>query len=71
MCRSGLSPKQRAKVFIENCAHPDFKPGLADYFRRAKEDSYGRMRRRGSMKHRPGIGSSSKPVRWRSERQNI
>jgi len=28
-------------VIIENCAHPDFKPGLADYFRRAKEDSYG------------------------------
>ena len=37
----GLSPKQRAKVIIENCAHPDFKPGLADYFRRANEDSYG------------------------------
>ncbi|HTT47498.1 MAG TPA: acetyl-CoA hydrolase/transferase family protein [Pseudolabrys sp.] len=37
----GLSPKQRAKVVIENCAHPDYRPLLADYFRRAKEDSYG------------------------------
>jgi succinyl-CoA:acetate CoA-transferase len=37
----GLSPKQRAKVIIENCAHPDYRPALADYFRRAKEDSYG------------------------------
>ena len=37
----GLSPKQRAKVIIENCAHPDYRPALADYFRRAKEHSYG------------------------------
>nr|WP_246573671.1 acetyl-CoA hydrolase/transferase family protein [Chelatococcus asaccharovorans] len=37
----GLSPKQRAKVIIENCAHPDFRPALADYFRRAREHSYG------------------------------
>ncbi|MDR0735905.1 MAG: acetyl-CoA hydrolase/transferase family protein, partial [Zoogloeaceae bacterium] len=26
----GLSPKQRAQVVIENCAHPDFKPALKD-----------------------------------------
>ena len=27
----GLSPKERAKVIIENCAHPDYKPMLNDY----------------------------------------
>jgi succinyl-CoA:acetate CoA-transferase len=37
----GLSPKQRAEVIIANCAHPDYRPGLADYFRRAKAHSYG------------------------------
>ncbi len=31
----GLSPKQRAKAVIENCAHPDFKPMLQDYYDRA------------------------------------
>jgi succinyl-CoA:acetate CoA-transferase len=38
-----LSPKQRAKIIIENCAHPDYRPALADYFRRAKEHSYGQQ----------------------------
>jgi succinyl-CoA:acetate CoA-transferase len=38
----GLSPKQRAPLIIENCAHPDYRPALADYFRRAKEQSYGK-----------------------------
>ena len=37
----GLSPKQRAEVIIANCAHPDYRPALADYFRRAKLGSYG------------------------------
>ncbi len=37
----GLSPKNRAKVIIENCAHPDFKPLLKDYFNRANSLSYG------------------------------
>jgi succinyl-CoA:acetate CoA-transferase len=37
----GLSPKQRARLIIENCAHPNYRPALADYFRRAKEHSYG------------------------------
>lgn len=38
----GLSPKQRAKVIIENCAHPTYKPMLADYFARAQQGgSYG------------------------------
>ncbi|WKT60465.1 acetyl-CoA hydrolase/transferase family protein [Microbulbifer thermotolerans] len=31
----GLSPKQRAKTIIENCAHPDYRPRLLDYFERA------------------------------------
>ena len=38
----GLSPKQRAKVIIENCAHPDYRPALADYFCRASRNSYGK-----------------------------
>ena len=38
----GLSPKQRAKVVIERCAHPDFRPRLQDYFDRACRDGYGR-----------------------------
>ena len=38
----GLSPKQRAKVIIENCAHPVYKPLLKDYFARAQQGgSYG------------------------------
>jgi succinyl-CoA:acetate CoA-transferase len=37
----GLSPKQRARVMIENCAHPDFKPALRDYCQRALRDSPG------------------------------
>lgn len=39
----GLSPKQRARVIIENCAHPDYRPDLNDYFRRAQEGSYGQQ----------------------------
>jgi len=37
----GLSPKQRAKVIIANCAHPSYRDQLEDYFRRAKLGSYG------------------------------
>lgn len=37
----GLSPKQRAKVIIDNCAHPSYRPTLADYFARAQKSSYG------------------------------
>ncbi len=37
----GLSPKQRAKTIIANCAHPDYRDHLADYFRRAQQGSYG------------------------------
>ena len=39
----GLSPKQRAKAIIESCAHPDYRPALNEYFRRAKEHSYGQQ----------------------------
>jgi len=39
----GLSPKQRAQVIIENCAHPDYRPALADYYRRARIGSYGQQ----------------------------
>ncbi|NJL07650.1 MAG: acetyl-CoA hydrolase/transferase family protein [Methylacidiphilales bacterium] len=37
----GLSPKQRAETIIANCSHPDYRPALADYFKRAKGGSYG------------------------------
>ncbi|MBN9452082.1 MAG: acetyl-CoA hydrolase/transferase family protein [Bosea sp.] len=39
----GLSPKQRARTIIANCAHPDYRPALEDYFRRALAGSYGQQ----------------------------
>ena len=38
----GLSPTQRAKVIIEKCAHPDYRPALQDYYRRALDLSPGK-----------------------------
>jgi succinyl-CoA:acetate CoA-transferase len=38
----GLSPKQRAKQIIEKCAHPDYKPLLREYYRKATELSPGK-----------------------------
>jgi len=38
----GLSPRQRAEKIIENCAHPDFKPALREYFNHSKQISPGR-----------------------------
>ncbi|KAF1705699.1 acetyl-CoA hydrolase/transferase family protein [Pseudoxanthomonas suwonensis] len=38
----GLSPKQRARAIINNCAHPDYRPMLQDYYDRALRDSKGR-----------------------------
>lgn len=35
----GLAPRERAKVIIENCAHPDYKEALKSYFIRACERS--------------------------------
>ncbi|MFT3754768.1 MAG: acetyl-CoA hydrolase/transferase family protein [Pseudoxanthomonas sp.] len=33
----GLSPRQRAQVIIDQCAHPDYRPQLQDYFDRARQ----------------------------------
>ena len=58
----GLSPKQRARLVIENCAAPDFKPLLKDYFRprqpKAPTDS---TRRTCSAKPTPSTSASSPP----------
>lgn len=35
----GLSPRQRAELIIEKCAHPDYKQQLWDYYKQAKEVS--------------------------------
>lgn len=37
----GFCPKERARVIIENCAHPDFKPMLMDYLERAEKATKG------------------------------
>ena len=47
----GLSPRQRAKLVIEQCAHPDFRPVLRDYLERAERLSFG--------KHTPHLLSES------------
>ncbi len=39
----GLSPKQRARAVIDNCAHPHFKPALNDYYKRALDHSPGKQ----------------------------
>lgn len=38
----GLSPKERARLLIERCAHPDYRPLLRDYFERACRDAPGK-----------------------------
>ncbi|HEV3511341.1 MAG TPA: acetyl-CoA hydrolase/transferase family protein [Candidatus Sulfotelmatobacter sp.] len=38
----GLSPRQRAKLIIEKCASPEYKPLLADYLSRSEQLSYGK-----------------------------
>ncbi|WP_316670844.1 acetyl-CoA hydrolase/transferase family protein [uncultured Propionibacterium sp.] len=35
----GLAPRQRAKKIIENCAHPDYRAQLTDYYEAALETS--------------------------------
>ncbi|HVP43619.1 MAG TPA: acetyl-CoA hydrolase/transferase family protein [Terriglobales bacterium] len=47
----GLSPRQRAKLVIDKCAHPDYRPLLSDYVQRAERMSYG--------KHTPHLPSES------------
>jgi succinyl-CoA:acetate CoA-transferase len=37
----GLSPKARARLVIERCAHPDFRPALRDYLARAERSGNG------------------------------
>jgi len=37
----GLSPRQRARLVIERCAHPDYRPLLQDYSARALRGSAG------------------------------
>ncbi len=36
----GLCPRERARVVIERCAHPDFKPMLWDYVERAEKGKF-------------------------------
>jgi succinyl-CoA:acetate CoA-transferase len=38
----GLSPRQRAKIIIEQCAHPDYRSLLRDYQDRAERLSFGK-----------------------------
>jgi succinyl-CoA:acetate CoA-transferase len=38
----GLAPRRRARKIIDNCAHPDFRPALNDYFDRAFARSRGK-----------------------------
>ena len=38
----GLSPRQRAKLIIEKCAHPDYRKLLRDYQERAERLSFGK-----------------------------
>ena len=37
----GLAPRKRAKAIIDNCAHPDFRPMLQDYYDRALASANG------------------------------
>ncbi|MDO4239856.1 acetyl-CoA hydrolase/transferase family protein [Micrococcus sp.] len=37
----GLSPKQRARMIIDTCAHPDYRDQLEDYYQRALKTSAG------------------------------
>jgi len=38
----GLSPRRRARLIIENCSSPEYKPLLLDYFHRAEELALGK-----------------------------
>ena len=37
----GLAPTQRARVIVENCAHPAYRPQLLDYMARARQKAPG------------------------------
>lgn len=36
----GLSPRERARAIINDCAHPDYRPLLLDYLQRAEQSHY-------------------------------
>lgn len=36
----GLAPRQRSRLIIERCAHPDFRPALLDYVQRAEANAH-------------------------------
>ncbi|GAA4736716.1 acetyl-CoA hydrolase/transferase family protein [Modestobacter marinus] len=38
----GLPPRKRAQLVIDECAHPDYRPLLTDYYERAERSAYGR-----------------------------
>jgi len=38
----GLAPRRRARLLIDRCAHPDYRPLLEDYFDRALSGAFGR-----------------------------
>ena len=38
----GLAPRRRARKIIDNCAHPNFRAALDDYFERALATSWGK-----------------------------
>src|SRR3954454_1173998 len=38
----GLAPRRRARLLIDNCAHPDYRPLLQDYYERALSGAFGR-----------------------------
>jgi succinyl-CoA:acetate CoA-transferase len=37
----GLAPRRRARLLIDKCAHPDYRPLLEDYFDRALSGAFG------------------------------
>jgi succinyl-CoA:acetate CoA-transferase len=39
----GLAPRRRARLLIDKCAHPDYRPLLEDYFERALSGAFGRQ----------------------------
>jgi succinyl-CoA:acetate CoA-transferase len=39
----GLSPRRRARLIIDKCAHPDYRDALRDYFDRAVVGAYGQQ----------------------------
>lgn len=35
----GLAPRRRPQVIIDNCAHPDYRPALHEYYERALKNN--------------------------------